>query len=213
MKITVVIKDKNSFEYKSDYFNIQYTSLANDFCIECGLLFVNHKDHLYVSDPYIDDSIAINKIESLPNDFFKAYLESGEMLHIQCETPVDKYMFQRIKNDFKLFGEKFNGDDFEFIFGQNNLSYFELHRYTEDRNTALAIKLKESDSFYYLTIHEFGTETCKREEVSSFEFLDNRFICSLKNGKSFNFEFLLADYMKQMINDLFKLYKRQGQPI
>ncbi len=209
MKITVVIEDKNCFKYESDYFNVEYTALADYFCIQCGLLFVNSKDRLYVSDPYMDDSFAVDKIESLPNYFYKAYLESGEVLHIQCETPVDHYMFQRIKNDFKPFGETFKGDDFSFIFGQNHLNRFELHRYAEDRSTALAIDLKEADGFYYLTIHEFETVIYNREEVSSFEFLDNRFICSLKNGKEFNCELLIADYMKQMISDVFELYKNQ----
>ena len=104
-------------------------------------------------------------------------------------------------------------DDFEITFGTNNLTLFELHRYTKNRDpdlprdSVLVIKLRESDSNYYLTILELGKVICKREQVSSFEFLGNKFLCSLKNGKHFNFEILLADYMQQIISNLFELYK------
>jgi len=104
-------------------------------------------------------------------------------------------------------------DDFEITFGPNNLTLFELHRYTKNRDpdlprdSVLVIKLRESDSNYYLTILELGKVICKREQVSSFEFLGNKFLCSLKSGKHFNFEILLADYMQQIISDLFELYK------
>lgn len=104
-------------------------------------------------------------------------------------------------------------DDFEITFGPNNLTLFELHRYTKNRDpdlprdSVLVIKLRESDSNYYLTILELGKVICKREQVSSFEFLGNKFLCSLKNGKHFNFEILLADYMQQIISNLFELYK------
>lgn len=104
-------------------------------------------------------------------------------------------------------------DDFEITFGPNNLTLFELHRYIKNRDpdlprdSVLVIKLRESDSNYYLTILELGKVICKREQVSSFEFLGNKFLCSLKNGTHFNFEILLADYMQQIISDLFELYK------
>ena len=161
----------------------------------------------------MDDSTAVKRIESFPNNFFKAYLESGEILHIQCDTAIDNYIFQKIKNNPKLLHKKCNLDDVEIIFGPNNLTLFELHRYTKNRDpalprdSALVIKLRESNSTYYLTILELGNVICKREQVSSFEFLGNRFLCSLKNGKHFNFEILLADYMQQIISDLFELYK------
>jgi hypothetical protein len=161
----------------------------------------------------MDDSTAVKRIESFPNNFYKAYLESGEILHIQCDTAIDNYIFQKIKNNPKLLHKKCNLDDFEIIFGPNNLTLFELHRYTKNRDPALprdpalVIKLKESNSTYYLTILELGNVICKREQVSSFEFLGNRFLCSLKNGKHFNFEILLADYTQQIISNLFELYK------
>ena len=161
----------------------------------------------------MDDSTAVKRIESFPNNFYKAYLESGEILHIQCDTAIDNYIFQKIKNNPKLLHKKCNLDDFEIIFGPNNLTLFELHRYTKNRDPALprdpalVIKLKESNSTYYLTILELGKVICKREQVSSFEFLGNKFLCSLKNGKHFNFEILLADYTQQIISNLFELYK------
>ena len=213
MKTTVVIEEKNFFTYDSDYFNIRYESLSNYFRIECGVLFNFSNDQLYVSDPYMDDSTVVKKIESFPNNFYKAYLESGEILHIQCDTTIDNYIFQKIKNNFKLLHKKCNLDDFEIIFGPNNLTLFELHRYTKNRDpdlprdSVLVIKLRESNSTYYLTILELGKVICKREQVSSFEFLGNKFLCSLKNGTHFNFEILLADYMQQIISDLFELYK------
>lgn len=207
------MKKKNFFTYDSDYFNIRYDSLSDYFRIDCGVLFNLSTGQLYVSDPYMDDSTAVKRIESFPNNFFKAYLESGEILHIQCDTAIDNYIFQKIKNNPKLLHKKCNLDDVEIIFGPNNLTLFELHRYTKNRDpalprdSALVIRLKESNSTYYLTILELGNVICKREQVSSFEFLGNRFLCSLKNGKHFNFEILLADYMQQIISDLFELYK------
>ena len=205
------MKKKNFFTYDSDYFNIRYDSLSDYFRIDCGVLFNLSTGQLYVSDPYMDDSTAVKRIESFPNNFFKAYLESGEILHIQCDTAIDNYIFQKIKNNPKLLHKKCNLDDVEIIFGPNNLTLFELHRYTKNRDpalprdSALVIRLKESNSTYYLTILELGNVICKREQVSSFEFLGNRFLCSLKNGKHFNFEILLADYMQQIISDLFEL--------
>ena len=209
----MLLKKKNFFTYDSDYFNIRYDSLSDYFRIDCGVLFNLSTGQLYVSDPYMDDSTAVKRIESFPNNFFKAYLESGEILHIQCDTAIDNYIFQKIKNNPKLLHKKCNLDDVEIIFGPNNLTLFELHRYTKNRDpalprdSALVIKLRESNSTYYLTILELGNVICKREQVSSFEFLGNRFLCSLKNGKHFNFEILLADYMQQIISDLFELYK------
>ena len=209
----MLLKKKIFFTYDSDYFNIRYESLSNYFRIECGVLFNLSTGQLYVSDPYMDDSTAVKRIESFPNNFYKAYLESGEILHIQCDTAIDNYIFQKIKNNPKLLHKKCNLDDFEIIFGPNNLTLFELHRYTKNRDPALprdpalVIKLKESNSTYYLTILELGNVICKREQVSSFEFLGNRFLCSLKNGKHFNFEILLADYTQQIISNLFELYK------
>lgn len=209
----MLLKKKNFFTYDSDYFNIRYDSLSDYFRIDCGVLFNLSTGQLYVSDPYMDDSTAVKRIESFPNNFFKAYLESGEILHIQCDTAIDNYIFQKIKNNPKLLHKKCNLDDVEIIFGPNNLTLFELHRYTKNRDpalprdSALVIRLKESNSTYYLTILELGNVICKREQVSSFEFLGNRFLCSLKNGKHFNFEILLADYMQQIISDLFELYK------
>ena len=208
----MLLKKKNFFTYDSDYFNIRYDSLSDYFRIDCGVLFNLSTGQLYVSDPYMDDSTAVKRIESFPNNFFKAYLESGEILHIQCDTAIDNYIFQKIKNNPKLLHKKCNLDDVEIIFGPNNLTLFELHRYTKNRDpalprdSALVIRLKESNSTYYLTILELGNVICKREQVSSFEFLGNRFLCSLKNGKHFNFEILLADYMQQIISDLFELY-------
>ena len=207
------MKKKNFFTYDSDYFNIRYDSLSDYFRIDCGVLFNLSTGQLYVSDPYMDDSTAVKRIESFPNNFFKAYLESGEILHIQCDTAIDNYIFQKIKNNPKLLHKKCNLDDVEIIFGPNNLTLFELHRYTKNRDpalprdSALVIRLKESNSTYYLTILELGNVICKREQVSSFEFLGNKFLCSLKSGKHFNFEILLADYMQQIISDLFELYK------
>ena len=209
----MLLKKKIFFTYDSDYFNIRYESLSNYFRIDCGVLFNLSTGQLYVSDPYMDDSTAVKRIESFPNNFYKAYLESGEILHIQCDTAIDNYIFQKIKNNPKLLHKKCNLDDFEIIFGPNNLTLFELHRYTKNRDPALprdpalVIKLKESNSTYYLTILELGNVICKREQVSSFEFLGNRFLCSLKNGKHFNFEILLADYTQQIISNLFELYK------
>lgn len=208
MKITVVVEDKNFFIYESDYFNMRYTSLSNYFRIECGVLFSKHKNQLYVSDPNMDDSTAVLKIESFPNNFFKAYLESGEILHIQCDTSIDNYIFQEIKNNFKSPHKNCNFDDFEIIFGKNNLKYFELHRYTKNRDTALVIRLKELEGTYYLTIQKLGEVICNQEQVLSFEFIDNRFLCSLnKNGTHFNFELIIDDYIEQIIRNLFELYK------
>ena len=45
----------------------------------------------------MDDSTVVKKIESFPNNFYKACLESGEILHIQCDTTIDNYIFQKIK--------------------------------------------------------------------------------------------------------------------
>ena len=70
----------------------------------------------------MDDSTAVKRIESFPNNFFKAYLESGEILHIQCDTAIDNYIFQKIKNNPKLLHKKCNLDDVEIIFGPNNLT-------------------------------------------------------------------------------------------
>ena len=209
----MLLKKKNFFTYDSDYFNIRYDSLSDYFRIDCGVLFNLSTGQLYVSDPYMDDSTAVKRIESFPNNFFKAYLESGEILHIQCDTAIDNYIFQKIKNNPKLLHKKCNLDDVEIIFGPNNLTLFELHRYTKNRDpalprdSALVIRLKESNSTYYLTILELGNVICKREQVSFFEFLGNKFLCSLKSGKHFNFEILLSDYMQQIISDLFELYK------
>lgn len=207
MKITVLVDGNEFFEYASVFHTIDCDRSAGSFSVECGVLFVHTEQGLYVGDPHDEDSYRVEEIESLPGDVHRALLDSGDVLNIQCENPLDSYIFQQLQTSFSKPEEYEVFDSITVVFSPDGLSSCDVYRDPDDgnvmeRNFALSLHVDSSEATRRLRLSEFGEVLHNREEVSAIDFVGNSLACHLTNGATVERELKIPSFLTKIINDL-----------
>ncbi|AKK06433.1 hypothetical protein CMUST_10585 [Corynebacterium mustelae] len=207
MKITVLVDGNEFFEYASVFHTIDCDRSAGSFSVECGVLFVHTERGLFVGDPYDEDSYRVEEIESLPGDAHRALLDSGDVLNIQCENPLDSYIFQQLQTSFSQPEGNEVFDSITVVFSPDGLSSCDVYRDPDsgdlmERNFALSLHVGSSEGTRRLRLSEFGNVLHNHEEVSSIDFVESSLVCHLTNGATVERELKLAGFLTKIIKDL-----------
>lgn len=184
---------------------IEYEPQANHLSIICELPFICKDGVLYVENPNPEEEkYTVTDIKLLTDNELKVHLDSGDILVIKSHTLIDKYLFAKVTDGFLDYKNYNSSDDkLRIVLHGDKLERFELYRYNAVGGLSFSFTISEKEDKYYL----FNYRPWTKNEIKSFQIVNNSLICNLKNGEKFKSDIILSSYIKEFIYHIFSLLK------